>query len=192
MKHLYLCRHGETSWNAERRIQGRTDIELNECGLEQARKLADFFVREQPKADIVVCSPMKRAFQTAECVASVLGLECRVDEDLTEIHTGEFTGRKLDELSKEPMWLAHLEDPWNVGYGEYGETAEHVRERMIRAIGRYDRAIVVSHASPIRHVLLYLFDIPFYHLYHLCIENAAATYVTVRDTYSKLMYLNKV
>ncbi len=191
VKHLYLCRHGETDWNRERRIQGRTDIPLNEKGREQARELALFFQSEKPKADIVVTSPMSRAYETAKCVADALGLECRVDEDLTEIHTGVFTGCRLDDLKGDALWQTHLQDPWKAGYGEGGESADEVRERMQRVVERYERAIIVSHASPIRHVILNLFDMPGIHLYHLHIENAASTYITINSERAKLMYMNR-
>lgn len=190
-RHIYLCRHGETDWNRARRIQGRTDIDLNETGKAQAAALSLFFRRERPQADIVVSSPMMRALSTARTVAAHLGLECVTDEDLIEINTGEFTGQYLSELDRDPIWQAHLTDPWHVGYGLNGESAESVRDRMMRAVMRYERAILVTHASPIRHVILNLFDIDPKHLYDIHIANAAATYVILRENGPKLMYMNR-
>ena len=67
---LYLVRHGETSWNIGRKVQGQTDIPLNETGVRQAEK-----VREELKDevfDICYCSPLMRARRTAEIVANNL------------------------------------------------------------------------------------------------------------------------
>lgn len=191
-KHLYLCRHGETEWNRERRIQGRTDIELSAEGEAQAAALGQFFVRERPKADIIVSSPMKRAQKTAQIVAETLGLPCVTDDDIIEVHTGVFTGKKLNDLADDPAWQAHLADPWHVGFGTGGESAEAVRERMMRAVTRYERAIFVTHATPIRHVILDAFDIDTKHLYDIHIANAAATYILFREHGPKLMYMNRV
>ena len=192
MHHLYLCRHGETPWNAERRIQGRTDISLSQKGLAQAQALARFFGTDKPNARVIVSSPMMRARQTAECIARATGIELVIDDDLTEIHTGIYTGRTYEELADDPGWQRHLEDPWHEGYGEGGECAESVRDRVVRCLGKYEDAIWVSHASPIRHILMYLLDIPSQHLYHIAIENAAATYLTFRNGHVKLRYLNRV
>ena len=188
---LYVCRHGETSWNAERRIQGRTDIGLNEAGFRQAAILADYFRNAHPEVERVVSSPMLRAVQTAQATAEALGLALEVDEDLTEIHTGIFTAKTLDSLKDDPRWQAHLLDPWREGYGEGGESAESVRARMARVYEKYDRAILFSHASPIRHLLMYLFGIPHEHLYHLTIANAQATCIEKREGFAKLVYMNR-
>ena len=192
MKEIYLCRHGRTSWNDERRIQGRTDIPLDETGLAQARALAQFLAGRRPRARQIVCSPMMRAQQTAAPIAELLGLEVIIDEDLTEVDTGEYTGRLLPELKADPAWIAHLEDPFQTGYGPYGESSESVRDRVLRAIGRYDDAIYVTHASPVRHAILALLDIPGRHMYHLAIHNASATCMEIHDTFNKLVFMNHV
>ena len=192
MHHLYLCRHGETPWNAEGRIQGRTDIPLSPKGLAQAKTLASFFKQNPPNAKVIVSSPLERARQTAECIAGATGLDLVIDDDLTEIHTGIYTGCTYKELAHDPKWLKHLEDPWHEGYGESGENAESVRTRVARCLEKYEDAIWVSHASPIRNILMYLLDIPTHHLYHIAIENAAASYLTFRDGHVKLRYLNRI
>ena len=67
-----LVRHGQTDWNAERRLQGATDIPLNDVGREQAREavatLADY------QWDAIVSSPLSRAAETADLIAEGLGL----------------------------------------------------------------------------------------------------------------------
>lgn len=92
---LYL-RHGQTDWNKERRVQGRTDIPLNETGLEQARAAAERLAGVQ--VDRIIASPMKRAAQTAEVVAASKGLPITWDDRLRERFFGGFDGMLLTEI----------------------------------------------------------------------------------------------
>ena len=64
---LYLIRHGQTLWNQEGKIQGKTDIPLNDEGRKQAGLLAE--AMENRPVGAVYSSPLKRAFETASCVA---------------------------------------------------------------------------------------------------------------------------
>jgi uncharacterized phosphatase len=69
---LYLVRHGETDWNRARRIQGSTDIPLNDLGRSQAREAGDLLARR--RFDAVVASPLSRAAETGSIIAERLGL----------------------------------------------------------------------------------------------------------------------
>lgn len=72
---LTLIRHGETFWNKEKRVQGITDIELSETGIDQARKLA-LSLKDCP-LDSIHSSPLKRALQTAEIINRFHGKRSR-------------------------------------------------------------------------------------------------------------------
>lgn len=87
---FYYLRHGETQWNRDRRIQGATDIPLNEVGRGQARQAADIIAKLPIAA--VVASPMSRAVETAEIVNRQLGLPVEVEHDLREIGFGPHEG----------------------------------------------------------------------------------------------------
>lgn len=63
---FYVVRHGQTDWNAEGRIQGKTDIELNETGIEQARQLKELI--KDYNIDLIISSPLKRTRKTAEII----------------------------------------------------------------------------------------------------------------------------
>ncbi|TMQ05877.1 MAG: histidine phosphatase family protein, partial [Deltaproteobacteria bacterium] len=92
MRRILLARHGQTSWNALGRLQGHTDIELNDVGREQARELAARLASAELTA--VWASDLARARQTGEIVAAALGLAPpTVDPDLRERHYGVFEGR---------------------------------------------------------------------------------------------------
>jgi len=95
---LILVRHGETYWNDERRIQGGdSDIELNDTGLEQVRKLATFLENEPITA--IFSSPLQRATATAKVIASHHQLPVEIDQGLRELRVGELEGMSVSNLS---------------------------------------------------------------------------------------------
>lgn len=71
---IYLLRHGETDWNREGRLQGRTDIPLNEAGREQVRRAADILAARSPHIELIVASPLARARESAEIAAGRLSM----------------------------------------------------------------------------------------------------------------------
>ena len=79
---IYVARHGQTQWNLEDKICGRTDLPLTPLGLTQAEKLADRV--ESLDVDVILSSPMLRARQTAQASANRLGLPIEVDQRLIE------------------------------------------------------------------------------------------------------------
>jgi len=95
---LILVRHGETYWNKERRVQGGdSDIELNDTGLEQARKLAAFLENEPVTA--ILSSPMQRTIATAKIIASQHQLPVDIDQGLRELKVGELEGMPVSNLT---------------------------------------------------------------------------------------------
>lgn len=93
---LLLIRHGETAWNAERRLQGHIDIALNDEGLRQAQALAGALAHE--RLDSIVSSDLQRAHQTAEAVASLHKLPVHKDKRLRERCYGGFEGLLYAEI----------------------------------------------------------------------------------------------
>ncbi len=96
---LCLVRHGETEWNAERRIQGQIDIALNATGLRQAaaagRWLADAGI------GALYSSDLRRAWQTAQAIGRTLGLVPRAEPALRERRYGVFEGLTYDEARRD-------------------------------------------------------------------------------------------
>lgn len=93
---ILFTRHGETEWNSGDIICGRTDIELTEKGHEQARQLSELLSREHKDIDMIICSPMKRARDTASYTAKALGIEPVYDDRLIEWDYGSFEGKPRD------------------------------------------------------------------------------------------------
>ena len=97
---LYLIRHGTTSWNARRRIQGRTDIPLDEAGEAIARITGEALLRQGVHFGRVFSSPLMRAMRTAELCAP--GIPVLTDPRLTELSFGSFEGETVDTLLQDP------------------------------------------------------------------------------------------
>ena len=96
MARLCIVRHGETAWNAERRVQGQLDVPLNATGLAQAEAIARALARE--KFDAIYSSDLARALQTAQPVAVRLGLDIIQEKDLRERHYGIFQKHTYAEV----------------------------------------------------------------------------------------------
>lgn len=98
--HIWLIRHGETAWNASRRLQGWQDIPLNAVGEQQAKQLASYLASERFKVefDHVISSDLQRAVQTAAISGAQLGLEVTVEQGLRERGFGVMEGRSWDSL----------------------------------------------------------------------------------------------
>lgn len=146
---LYLVRHGETDWNLARRIQGSTDVPLNDTGREQARATGRLLARRH--WDAVITSPLSRAFETGSIIAAELGLPTpSTDADLVERQYGQAEGLDYRQMSE------HFPDDAPV---PGRESREEVIDRVLPALvaiaqAHEDEAVlVVSHGGVIRSVL---------------------------------------
>jgi probable phosphoglycerate mutase len=149
---IYLARHGETDWNALGKLQGHTDIALNEQGREQARELAARLRREGVRG--VTTSDLSRARETGSIVASSLGVAPPdVDLELRERCFGIFEGLTRAECaaSHPDAWRAWVEQ---TSPPEGAERVDDAILRMTRALTRIaERAtdhVVISHGGVMR------------------------------------------
>jgi broad specificity phosphatase PhoE len=117
---IWFCRHGETAWNAEGRVQGQYDTEINKTGKAQANanglKLKAL-VPDPARFDFVA-SPLKRTRDTMERIRAGMGLPVsgyRLDNRLKEVHFGDWQGFTLAEISMvHPELLeARHRNKWN-------------------------------------------------------------------------------
>jgi probable phosphoglycerate mutase len=146
---LYLVRHGETEWNRLHRIQGRTDIPLNETGRKQALTTANLLAGRD--WDAVITSPLSRAYETAELIAERLGLPApTVNDALVERNYGKAEGMTDADLN----WDFPGDTPV-----PGRESREEVATRVLPALiaiaeDHPDQSIVVvTHGGVIRSVL---------------------------------------
>lgn len=140
---VILLRHGVSTSNLGHTLAGRSPgVELAERGFEQAVALAER-LSQLPIAQIVR-SPLLRCEQTVAPLAEKLGLTQIVEDRLAEVDYGEWTGRKLSELVKEPLWQVvqrHASGAIFPG----GEGLADVQIRSVAAVREYDRRLSAEH-----------------------------------------------
>ncbi|NLP86077.1 histidine phosphatase family protein [Microbacterium sp. CFH 90308] len=160
MTALILIRHGETDWNRDRRIQGATDIPLNDTGRAQAHEAASALRERLDLAGVTIASSdLARARETAEIIAGDLDLEApRTYRGLRERSYGEAEGLDVDEFRR--RW-----GDWHSAEVPGAEPWPQLRRRGIAALGRVVRdhrrataprastLIVVSHGAFIREIM---------------------------------------
>jgi probable phosphoglycerate mutase len=136
---ILAIRHGQTAWNADSRIQGHTDIALDDIGEWQAERLAQALGDED--LDVLYSSDLARARQTAMPLAARKGLELRIDTGLRERGFGEFEGLSFAQIEQrwpEQAAAWRLRDPDFGAQG--GEVLRDFRDRVVATVDRLARA----------------------------------------------------
>lgn len=113
---LYVIRHGETKWNVERRLQGRSDVELNEYGIYLAKVTAEAL--KDVNFDVIYSSPLIRAYKTAEIIKGDRNINIITDDRLKEMSFGIYEGLPSNEVPADfADFLRHLTNlgQWKVG-----------------------------------------------------------------------------
>jgi broad specificity phosphatase PhoE len=164
-KRLILLRHGQTAWNAARRVQGHLDADLDETGHRQAADVAPVIAAMTPVA--LWSSDSVRARETVAYVAKETGLEPTYDARLREYFLADRQGLTHAEYAAlAPEEFAEFQ--WgNFDVVPGGETAEEVSGRVVAAldellgsIGAGETAVAVSHGAAIRDAVPVLLGLP--------------------------------
>lgn len=156
---LALIRHGQTDWNLDERVQGRTDIPLNETGREQARTAAELIRADGAHWDLILSSPLQRARETAEIIAEATAVPFGgVVDGLIEQNFGEGEG----------MVVAEFYDRWPNRDFPGGEHDDELGARGVRTLDEIvgahpsgTRVLAVSHGSLIRGTIARLMRTPY-------------------------------
>jgi probable phosphomutase (TIGR03848 family) len=144
---VILLRHGRSVSNTAHTLAGRSEgVELDEKGLAQATELVDRLDGLPIKA--LVRSPLLRCRLTLEPLAAALGLEPLVDERLSEVDYGQWTGRQLGELVKEPLWSVVQQQPSAAIFPD-GEGLAQVQARAVTAVRDHDRRLTEEHGADV-------------------------------------------
>lgn len=156
---VLLTRHGQTEWNVLGKVQGRADIELNEKGIRQAEETGKVLKKE--KIDLIICSPLKRAKQTAEIICKDRNIPIIYDEDVIERDFGEFEGINKKEFDFEGYWSYKQNNKY--------EKAENIKDFFDRVYSFLDkikeeykvkRILIVAHGGISIPVNCYFNGIP--------------------------------
>lgn len=150
MNNLYLVRHGETDFNRNNRYLGRTDIMLNSAGLNQAKELAQKM--KGLDIDIIYCSPLKRAVETAMLIKSECNCDIIIDQHFIERSIGDYEGLTKEEAKEKYPYLYERnitrifeEAPPN------GETINKVLERVFSGLDEIKKQKNLSNIMIVTH-----------------------------------------
>jgi broad specificity phosphatase PhoE len=158
-----FLRHGESVGNAEERFQGQSDFPLTERGRRQAMELAERWLKDRMKFDLVLTSPLSRARETAELIASKLNVLVEADALWLERDAGEVAG-----LTREEALKLYPEPEFTTPYDSFGENGEGdwelylragkaVHELIKRPAGKY---LIVTHGGLLNKVMYVILGIP--------------------------------
>lgn len=152
-----IVRHGETPWNAERRLQGHQDIPLNALGLAQARAAGTYLAEKHGRScfSAVISSDLLRARQTAEAVGEALGLSVGLAPALRERHYGDFEGKTPAEAAAHALadyeaLVARADLAAAPGAAEpLAEMVSRIEDCLIQLVKTYgdDTVILVTHGG---------------------------------------------
>lgn len=152
---LYIVRHGQTVWNKAGRLQGSTDIMLNEEGVSVAKKTGEAL--KDTHFDVIFSSPLTRAYDTACYIRGDRDIPVIKDERIKELCFGDLEGQVMSEMRKdENSHFQHFfDEPHLYVPDEKGETLEHLIERgrdfLIKEIEanekNFKRVMIVAHGA---------------------------------------------
>lgn len=164
-RQLILWRHGRTQWNSEGRVQGQTDVPLDEVGLSQAASAAARLASLRP--DRIVSSDLARAYVTAQALGALADLDVEIDQRLREMDFGVREGKtmaqaKSDHPDEMRRWLAG-EDIRLEGAETYADTAVRVAGAIgdvAKAMAEHETVVLVAHGAAIRVGICQFLGIP--------------------------------
>lgn len=108
---IYITRHGQTDWNVQKKVMGRCDEPLNEKGLEQANETRNALLNTD--IDLIICSPLLRAKQTADVINEDRNIPIIYDERIIERDFGEFEGKETKDFDFHGYWNYYKNDQYN-------------------------------------------------------------------------------
>ncbi|EOU8814836.1 2,3-diphosphoglycerate-dependent phosphoglycerate mutase GpmB [Escherichia coli] len=133
MLQVYLVRHGETQWNAERRIQGQSDSPLTAKGEQQAMQVATR--AKELGITHIISSDLGRTRRTAEIIAQACGCDIIFDSRLRELNMGVLETRNIDSLTEEEEnWRRQLVNGTVDGRIPEGESMQELSDRVNAAL----------------------------------------------------------
>ena len=176
---IVLLRHGRTSWNAERRFLGSTDIPLDEQGLRQAHEVADAY---RNQFSHVYSSPLSRARQTASAIEENLTLV----EDFGELRQGELEGLTASEaIGRYPTFFetwahdpANAEVPGGETLGECSARARRGLDRLCHQHSPGQGILVVTHQMVMASLTCYASGESLSKWREYCVDNTAGTVIS--------------
>ena len=196
MVQLIFLRHGQAKNNTERILAGRTEgVPLTETGIKQAEHTAELLKHMNISA--IYSSPIERAKHTAEIAGKHNSLDVTIDDRLTELDMGKFTGMPYDEIFKShgnvfmKFYNGELEIAHN-GVETFPDVKKRIQGIVDHIIEKHpdENVLLVTHMDPIKAMLSTIVDLSPTNLYELIIANASLNIFSEKDRKYSLSGLN--
>ena len=175
---LYIMRHGTTDWNVRHKLQGRTDVPLNDAGRELARKAAEKY--KDIHFDICFCSPLIRAKETAEIVLKDRDVPIVTDERLIEMSFGEYEGIeysfKIPDHPINVIFLAPEKYTASIGGSEtfdelFARTGAFLKEKAYPLVDEGKDVLIIGHGAMNSSIVCQVRNIPIADFWKAGIDN---------------------
>lgn len=195
MTAIYLVRHGLNDYVEQGKLAGwLPGVHLNAAGREQAVRTAEMLRRVKLQA--VYSSPLERATETAEEIASVQGLDVRVLSGLGELRIGRWEGLSLRAARRRKLWPIIQRAPSLARFPD-GESFLEAQSRIVETLeglrSAHSGAIAcVSHADPIKLAIGYYIGLPLDLFQRLHVGPASISELSIEDGFARLIQLNVI
>jgi probable phosphomutase (TIGR03848 family) len=186
---VILLRHGRTTANAAGVLAGWTPgVQLDDAGAAQVAAVGERLAKVPLAA--VVSSPLERCVQTAEAVAAGRDLAVQTDDRLGEARYGDWTGRTIKELSREPLWKVVQQHPSAAVFpGDEGEGLAQTQVRAVAAVRGWNARLgpeavwlASSHGDVIKAILADALGLHLDQFQRIVVDPASVSVVTYTDT----------
>jgi len=186
---VILLRHGRTTANTGGVLAGWTPgVQLDETGTAQVAAVAERLAKVPLAA--VVSSPLERCAQTAAAVAAGRDLTVQTDDRLGEARYGDWTGRTIKELAKEPLWKVVQQHPSAAVFpGDEGEGLAQTQARAVAAVRGWNARLgpeavwlACSHGDVIKAILADALGLHLDQFQRIVVDPASISVVTYTDT----------
>jgi broad specificity phosphatase PhoE len=195
MTTLMLVRHAAHDWIG-RGVAGRMPgVGLNDQGSRQAKELIARLEHRRPQ--VIYCSPMQRAQETAAPLARALGMTVVTDDELAEIDFGEWTGRSFEELDRDDherwrLWCERKSEAGAPGGELFADVQRRIMTRLehLRRLHPSETVLVCSHGDVIKAALAGYLGLPLDHVERFEIAPASASIVETGTDWYQVKLVN--
>lgn len=197
MLELVLIRHGQSTGDAEERLEGWLDFPLTPRGRRQAQLAAEWLAVHLP-VDQIISSPLKRAAETAEIIAEHLPLAAlRFDNDLMSYNTGELAGlSKIEAMQRNPprhgdWYLPHEPAPGGESLITFRSRAEGFFSKLLLDTGREGRVGLVTHGNMISMLFRCFINVPVLTEVRLVVDFGSIHLLQIDGRKRRIVFLNR-
>lgn len=159
---IFLARHGETSWNLQKRIQGQKNPKLVQSGKNQAKTIA-MYLREYTHIDLIYSSTLARSLETAKIISRYFKVPVIKSKNLSEMNFGKLEGKLESEVALELKKYLKNKTKYQFPKGENYDLVLKRVKKVVREIltesGKFN-VLIVSHQAVNRAVLGALLNLP--------------------------------